>query len=59
GRPKGVIVQHRNLVRLFFNSKNPFDFNSSDVWTMFHSPCFDFSVWEMYGALLYGGTLII
>lgn len=30
-----------------------------DVWTMFHSYCFDFSVWEMYGALLYGGKLII
>ncbi|HEY7220169.1 MAG TPA: non-ribosomal peptide synthetase, partial [Candidatus Binatia bacterium] len=29
------------------------------IWTMFHSYCFDFSVWEMYGALLYGGTLVI
>lgn len=59
GKPKGVMIEHRNLVRLFFNDKNLFDFNSEDVWTMFHSFCFDFSVWEMYGALLYGGKLVI
>ncbi|WP_394750391.1 amino acid adenylation domain-containing protein [Spongiimicrobium salis] len=59
GNPKGVMVSHRNMVRLFFNEKFQFDFSSSDAWTMFHSPCFDFSVWEMYGALLFGGTLIV
>ncbi|NRT44807.1 amino acid adenylation domain-containing protein/non-ribosomal peptide synthase protein (TIGR01720 family) [Clostridium beijerinckii] len=59
GNPKGVMIEHRNLVRLMFNDKMQFDFNEKDVWTMFHSFCFDFSVWEMYGALLYGGKLII
>ncbi|NIM16711.1 MAG: amino acid adenylation domain-containing protein [Candidatus Aminicenantes bacterium] len=59
GKPKGVLIEHRNLVRLFFNDKFQFDFNSSDIWSMFHSPCFDFSVWEMYGALLFGGKLIV
>lgn len=59
GNPKGVMIEHRNLVRLLFNSKFQFDFNSSDIWTMFHSFCFDFSVWEMYGATLYGGTLVV
>lgn len=59
GNPKGVMIEHRNLVRLLFNSKFQFDFNSSDVWTMFHSFCFDFSVWEMYGATLYGGKLVV
>jgi len=59
GKPKGVMIEHRNVVRLLFNDKNLFDFGSCDVWTMFHSYCFDFSVWEMYGALLYGGKLII
>ncbi|MCP4147535.1 MAG: amino acid adenylation domain-containing protein, partial [bacterium] len=57
GKPKGVLVEHRNLVRLFFNRRSLFDFNSNDVWTMFHSHSFDFSVWEMYGALLYGGRV--
>ncbi len=59
GRPKGVMIEHRNVVRLMFNDRYLFDFNSSDVWTMFHSYCFDFSVWEMYGALLYGAKLVI
>ena len=59
GRPKGVMIEHRNVVRLLYNDKNQFDFSSKDVWTMFHSFCFDFSVWEMYGALLYGGKLVI
>ncbi len=59
GKPKGALIEHRNVVRLFFNDKALFDFNETDVWTMFHSYCFDFSVWEMYGALLYGGKLVI
>ncbi|MGE5340606.1 MAG: amino acid adenylation domain-containing protein [Candidatus Omnitrophota bacterium] len=59
GNPKGVLVEHRNVVRLMTNEKFQFDFNSWDVWTMFHSYCFDFSVWEMYGALLYGGKLVL
>lgn len=59
GRPKGVMITHRNVVRLFFNDQPLFDFNERDVWTMFHSFCFDFSVWEMYGALLFGGRVVI
>ncbi|UCH95523.1 MAG: amino acid adenylation domain-containing protein, partial [Candidatus Aminicenantes bacterium] len=59
GKPKGVLIQHRNVVRLMFNDRFLFDFNSHDVWTLFHSCCFDFSVWEMYGALLYGGRLVV
>ncbi|NOQ24119.1 MAG: amino acid adenylation domain-containing protein [Bacteroidales bacterium] len=59
GMPKGAMIVHRNAVRLFFNEKFQFDFSEKDVWTMFHSHCFDFSVWEMYGALLYGGKLIV
>ena len=59
GKPKGVMVEHRNAVRLFFNNDFQFDFGEDDVWTMFHSHCFDFSVWEMYGALLFGGKLVI
>ncbi len=59
GKPKGAMIEHRNVVRLFFNDRVLFDFTDKDVWTMFHSYCFDFSVWEMYGALLYGGKLIV
>ncbi|MCU0285545.1 MAG: amino acid adenylation domain-containing protein [Acidobacteria bacterium] len=59
GKPKGVMIEHRNVVRLMMNDRNLFDFNERDVWTMFHAYNFDFSVWEMYGALLHGGKLII
>jgi amino acid adenylation domain-containing protein/non-ribosomal peptide synthase protein (TIGR01720 family) len=59
GKPKGAMIEHRNVVGLLFNDGCLFDFDRNDVWTMFHSYCFDFSVWEMYGALLYGGTLVI
>ena len=59
GKPKGVMIEHQNVVRLLFNSRCQFDFSDRDIWTMFHSFCFDFSVWEMYGALLYGGKLVV
>ncbi|HYC28527.1 MAG TPA: condensation domain-containing protein, partial [Chitinophagaceae bacterium] len=59
GRPKGVLIEHRNVVRLFENERPLYEFRDTDVWTMFHSVCFDFSVWEMYGALFYGGRLVI
>jgi amino acid adenylation domain-containing protein len=59
GKPKGVMVTHRNVVRLLTQTKQWFDFNSDDVWTMFHSIAFDFSVWEIWGCLLTGGRLVI
>ncbi len=59
GQPKGTLAEHRNLVRLFFTEPALFDFNSNDAWLLFHSFCFDFSVWEMYGALLFGGKLVV
>ncbi|MBZ5509457.1 MAG: amino acid adenylation domain-containing protein, partial [Acidobacteriia bacterium] len=59
GQPKGVMVEHANVVRLFSATDGWFQFNENDVWTMFHSYAFDFSVWEIWGALLYGGHLIV
>lgn len=59
GLPKGVLIEHDNVVRLLKNEAFQFDFSENDVWTLFHSICFDFSVWEMFGALLYGGKLVI
>lgn len=59
GVPKGVMLCHRNVVRLIKNEKFQFDFNENDIWTMFHSVAFDFSVWELYGALLYGSKLVL
>jgi len=59
GKPKGVIVSHANVIRLFASTENWFQFSQDDVWTLFHSYAFDFSVWEIWGALLYGGKLVI
>ena len=59
GKPKGAMLCHRNVVRLFKNDKFLFNFDENDAWTMFHSVAFDFSVWEMYGALLFGGKLVL
>jgi amino acid adenylation domain-containing protein len=59
GRPKGVMVSHRNVVRLLRETEQWFHFTQRDVWTMFHSFAFDFSVWEIWGCLLTGGRLVI
>ncbi len=59
GQPKGVMVSHRQVTRLFAATHAWFQFDERDSWTLFHSSAFDFSVWEMWGALLYGGRLVI
>ncbi|MDL9935871.1 amino acid adenylation domain-containing protein [Gordonia sp. ABSL1-1] len=68
GNPKGVVVSHANVAALLSNTlnlgrdqDNPrlFDVDHNDVWTMFHSYAFDFSVWEIWGPLATGGTLVI
>ncbi|PEP56461.1 amino acid adenylation domain-containing protein [Bacillus pseudomycoides] len=59
GRPKGVMIPHQNVIRLLGATDHWFQFDSEDVWTMFHSYAFDFSVWEIWGPLLYGGRLVV
>jgi amino acid adenylation domain-containing protein len=59
GKPKGVLVTHGNVVRLFTQTEHWYAFNARDVWTLFHSCAFDFSVWEIWGALFYGGRLVV
>lgn|GEM_PF-1649508 len=59
GNPKGVMIGHEQVVRLFFHEGFHFDFGETDVWSMFFTPSFDFSVWEIWGALFYGGELVI
>ncbi|MER5544036.1 amino acid adenylation domain-containing protein [Streptomyces sp. NPDC002589] len=59
GVPKGVEVEHRNVVRLFDVTRDWYGFDEHDVWSLFHSAAFDFSVWEFWGALLFGGRLVV
>ncbi|MGC5411240.1 AMP-binding protein, partial [Streptomyces sp. DT225] len=53
------VIPHRNVVRLFDTTRERFGFGSDDVWTLFHSYAFDFSVWELWGPLLHGGRLVV
>ncbi|KRP58564.1 non-ribosomal peptide synthetase [Pseudomonas trivialis] len=59
GLPKGVMIEHRQVARLFSATEHWFGFNHTDVWALFHSFAFDFSVWEIWGALMHGGQLLI
>lgn len=59
GKPKGSLVSHANVDRLFAATHDWFHFGVDDVWTLFHSAAFDFSVWELWGALCFGGRLVV
>ncbi|WP_038801767.1 amino acid adenylation domain-containing protein, partial [Burkholderia oklahomensis] len=59
GAPKGVLVSHDNVSRLFAATREPFGFGPADTWSCTHSFAFDFSVWELWGALLHGGRVVI
>ncbi|AJQ94154.1 non-ribosomal peptide synthetase [Gynuella sunshinyii] len=59
GQPKGVMVEHGNVHRLMQVAQLDFEFNADDVWTLFHSFAFDFSVWEIWGALSSGARLVV
>ncbi|MEU7574881.1 amino acid adenylation domain-containing protein [Micromonospora sp. NPDC049240] len=59
GRPKGVAVAHRNVIRLFATDAPWSGLGDDQVWTLFQSYSFDFSVWEMWGPLSHGGRLVV
>jgi amino acid adenylation domain-containing protein len=59
GRPKGVVVPHANVVALLDATRAEYRLGPADVWTLFHSAAFDFSVWEIWGCLLTGGHLVV
>ncbi|MFJ6499478.1 amino acid adenylation domain-containing protein [Streptomyces virginiae] len=59
GTPKGVMIEHRNVTSLLTGTRGHFGFGPDDVWSMFASAAFDVSVWEMWGALLHGGRLVV
>ncbi|MFD8685658.1 amino acid adenylation domain-containing protein [Streptomyces sp. NPDC059651] len=59
GRPKGVVVPHTAVVALLANTRPDMHFGPDDVWVQFHSYSFDFAVWELWGALVHGGELLV
>ncbi|WP_156670870.1 amino acid adenylation domain-containing protein, partial [Mycobacterium sp. E136] len=59
GTPKGVAVPHINVTRLLDSLEADLQMSPGQVWTQYHSLAFDFSVWEIFGALLHGGRLVV
>ncbi|KAF9561023.1 hypothetical protein EC968_005932 [Mortierella alpina] len=59
GKPKGVMIEHRHVMRIIESAGAAFNFDKSDTWCLFHSYAFDFSVWEIWGALFFGGKLVV
>lgn len=59
GTPNGVLITHASAARLFRATASRFGFGPADVWLLFHSFAFDFSVWELWGALIHGGRAVI
>ncbi|MGC4892134.1 AMP-binding protein, partial [Micromonospora sp. DT227] len=59
GRPKGVVLSHANVVRLLSSAQEHFAFDASDVFSLFHSFAFDVSVFEMWGALAHGASVVV
>ena len=59
GNPKGVAISHFNVTRLMLATQPKFSFNEKDIWTLLHSYAFDFSVWEIWGALFHGAKLLL
>ncbi|WP_174189681.1 non-ribosomal peptide synthetase, partial [Nocardia barduliensis] len=59
GRPKGVSITHRAASTYLVNSCAEIGIRADDVWTLFHSFAFDYSVWEIFGALVTGGRIVV
>ncbi|TBV11413.1 non-ribosomal peptide synthase/polyketide synthase [Stutzerimonas kirkiae] len=59
GKPKGTLLPHFNVVRLFLSTQDWYQFDAGDVWSVFHSYAFDFSVWELFGALMHGAKAVL
>ncbi|MGV9801311.1 amino acid adenylation domain-containing protein, partial [Mycobacterium sp. NPDC003449] len=59
GTPKGVAVTHGNVTRLFDGLDVGVGLGPGQVWAACASLAFDYSVWEIWGALLHGGHLVV
>src|SRR6202040_3020660 len=58
GVPKGVAVTHHNVTQLLASLDDDLEL-AGQVWSLWHSYSFDVSVWEIFGALLHGGRLVV
>ena len=59
GVPKGVAITHHNVTQLLESLDAGLPAGPGQVWSQCHSLAFDVSVWEIFGALLHGGRLVV
>ncbi|OBK94862.1 non-ribosomal peptide synthetase, partial [Mycobacterium sp. 1165178.9] len=59
GVPKGVAVAHRSVAELLTAEAGGLAIGPGRVWSQWHSLVFDVSVYEIFGALLHGGRLVV
>lgn len=59
GVPKAVAVTHHNVTQLVDAVRTDLPARPGEVWSQWHSLVFDVSVWEIWGALLHGGRLVV
>ena len=59
GVPKGVAITHHNVAGLLESLHAGLPAGPGQVWSQWHSYGFDVSVWEIFGALLHGGRLVV
>ena len=59
GVPKGVAITHHNVTQLLASLRRRPAAGAGQVWSQWHSLAFDVSVWEIWGALLRGGRLVV
>jgi len=59
GQPKGVPIEHQSVLNMLAALQPVIEYHAKDIWTLFHSYAFDYSVWEIWGCLLSGGELVI
>ena len=59
GRPKGVMIEHHSAVNLIEWVNNTFNVGTHDRLLFITSMCFDLSVYDIFGMLAAGGTVVI
>ncbi len=59
GVPKGVAIAHSNVTQALKFPLTHMPTGPGEVWTQAGSLVFDITVWEIFGALLHGGRLVI
>jgi amino acid adenylation domain-containing protein len=59
GRPKGVLIEHRSLTAFLHWVRDELSDQELSGVLASTSICFDLSVFEIFGALSWGGTLIL